>query len=328
MAAPFRSASSLNLDQWETFYRGGALATGPAGADGLYDLEIREAWTQFFASLPAQARLLDVGTGNGVVALIAQDVARQRGAQWWVDATDLARIDPLRDVPDGMRRFAGITFHPGVATESLPFDGESFDAASGHYALEYCDTAKALAEIRRVLKPGADAQFILHHADSVLIRTARRAQADARLLLDELQLYRKLHRVVTMDGATPAGLQDATEALVAAIRELKAALAAAQREQPGAARMLAVALDAVPKLLDARRSKQPREAGAEVDRAEAEIRDGRARVEDLVAHALDEAGIARVADEAARAGFAQIERWPLHHAGANLIGWQLILHRP
>lgn len=318
----------MNLEQWETFYRGGALATGPAGADGLYDLEVREAWAQFFAALPREARLLDVGTGNGVVALIAQDVARTRGASWAIDATDLARIDPLRDVPDGERRYAGITFHPGVATESLPFDAGTFDAVSGHYALEYGDTARALVEIQRVLKPGADAQFILHHADSALLKTARRAQADACLLLDELGIYRKLHQVVSMDGATPVGLQDATEALIAAIRELKKALAEAQRERPGSARMLAVALDAVPKLLDARRKKLPREAAAEVDRAEAEIRDARARVEDLIAHALDEAGIARVVEEARRAGYTQIEHWPLHHAGNNLVGWLLTLHRP
>jgi ubiquinone/menaquinone biosynthesis C-methylase UbiE len=328
MAAVIRSHEPLNLEQWETYYRGGALATGPAGADGLYDLEVREAWTQFFATLPSAARLLDVGTGNGVVALIAQDVARARGARWTIDATDLARIDPARDVPDGTRRFAGITFHPGVATESLPFDAGTFDAVSGHYALEYCDTARALVEIQRVLKPGADAQFILHHADSVLIKTARRVQADASLLLDELAIYRKLHRVVTMDGATPAGLQDATEALIAAIRELKKALAEAQRQQPGSARMLAVALDAVPKLLDARRRQLPREAGTEVDRAEGEIRDARARVDDLVAHALDETGIARVVDEAKRAGYTQIEHWPIQHAGSNLVGWQLTLHRP
>lgn len=318
----------MNLEQWETFYRGGALATGPAGPDGLYDLEVREAWARFFASLPADARLLDVGTGNGVVPLIARSVAEGVGARWEVDATDLARIDPRRDVVDGERRFAGIRFHPGVATESLPFEAATFDAATGHYALEYCDTARALAEVHRVLKPGADAQFILHHADSLLLQTARRAQDDARLLLDELAIYRKLHRVVTMEGAASPALEEATNALLAAIRKVKQALADAQRRQPGSARMLAVALDAIPKLLDMRRRKPAAETGVEVERAESEIAAGRARVDDLVAHALDEQGMARVVDEAARAGFTQIERWPLRHAGTNLVGWQLTLHRP
>lgn len=283
---------------------------------------------QFFDAVPAAARVLDVGTGNGVVALIAREAAARRGANWDIHATDLARIDPKRDVADGERRFAGVAFHAGVATESLPFDAASFDAVSGHYALEYCETARALTELHRVLKPGAEAQFILHHAQSELLKTAHQARADARLLLDQLAIYRKLHRVVTMDSTSAVAINEATDTLVAAIRELKRVFADAQRVQPGSARMLAVALDAVPQLLAARRERSGPAVGIEVDRAEREIQSARLRVDDLIAHALDDAAIARIEREAAQAGFSQIEHWPLHHAGSNLIGWQLTAHRP
>ena len=145
----------MRLEHWETYYRGGMIATGPTGPDRLYDMEVRAAWEEFFASLPLTARVLDIGTGNGVIPLMAVEAAARRGAQWRIDATDLARIDPPRFVPDGAKRFAGVHFHPGVASEKLPFDDASFDAVSGHYALEYSDTAACLNELVRVLRPGA-----------------------------------------------------------------------------------------------------------------------------------------------------------------------------
>jgi ubiquinone/menaquinone biosynthesis C-methylase UbiE len=318
----------VSLEQWETFYQGGALATGPAGEDGLYDQEVRQAWTEFFAALPVDARILDIGTGNGVIVLIAGEVAAARGARWEIHGTDLARIDPLRDVADGARRFAGATFHPGVATERLPFADASFDAVSGHYALEYSDIPAALAQIHRVLKPGGDAQFVLHHVDSALLRTARRSMREADLVLEETRIYRRLHRLVSMDQPPKATMERATDELVAAIRQLKQELALAQAQHPGAGRMLGVALDAVQKLLAARRDGRPEGIGLEVDRAEEEMRAARRRLSDLVGHARSAEDMANIQRDAVAVGFSLVEFTPLDHAVTNLVGWQLLLHRP
>lgn len=316
----------MSVEQWETYYQGGALATGPTGADGRYDLEVHQAWVEFFSTVPDGARLLDIGTGNGVVPLIAKDVAAQRKLRFEIHAADLAQIDPPRHVADGERRFAGIVFHPGVATERLPFDDASFDAVSGHYALEYSVTSKALAQIRRVLKPGSDAQFILHHADSALVKSARGSMQEADLVLKHTKIYRKLHRLVTMDQVKPTITERVTGELVAAIRQLKQALA--ENRNPGGARILSVALDAVQKLLAARRELPPAVAGREVDRAEEEMRAAWHRLNDLVSHARTPEQMQQIQDEAAAAGFTQIECMPQHHAGSNLVGWLLLLHRP
>lgn len=315
----------MNLEQWETYYHGGMIATCPTGPDGGYDLEVREAWVEFFSMLPEGARILDVGTGNGVVALIAAETTKARGRNWEIHATDLARIDPPRHVSDGARRLAGITFHAGVATEHLPFEAESFDAVSGHYALEYTDTAAALAQIHRVLKPGGDAQFILHSTESMLVQSARRSLREAEIVLVETKVYRRLHRLVTMEQATPGATQSATVELRAAIHALKQALE--QARQAGAGRVLSVVLDAVQKLLVARKQTDAHAVGLEVDRAEAELRASVRRLNDLIEHARTAQAMDSIEKEAASAGFSLIERMPQYHAGKNLVGWQLLLHR-
>lgn len=320
------SKQALSLEQWENYYRSGAIATCPTAVDGGYDLEVRQAWVAFFSTLPDGARLLDVGTGNGVIPLIAAETAASLGRRWEIHGSDLARIDPVAQVRDGAKRFAGITFHPGVGTEKLPFEAGHFDAVSGHYALEYTQTAAALAELHRVLKPGGDAQFVVHHADSILLRTAHASLRDSDLVFKETKLYRKLHKLVTMEQATPGVTERATNELRAAIQALKQALPAAR--QAGGGRILTVALDATQKLLEARKTLRPELAGNEVDRAEADLRASTRRLHDLIEHARDAAAMEALQDEANAAGFTAIERLPQYHGGDNLVGWLLMMRRP
>lgn len=316
----------MSQESWETYYRSGAIATCPTAPDGGYDFEVRQAWTEFFSTLRDGARLLDIGTGNGVIPAIAREVATALRRRWDIDATDLARIDPVRDVADGAQRFAGVRFHPGVPTERLPFEAGCFDAVSGHYALEYADTAAAFGEIHRVMKPGAEAQFIVHHADSVLVRAARGSLRESDLVFKETKVFRRLHRLVTMEQVQRGVTDQAAQDLRAAIHALKQGLA--QARQAGGGRVLEVALDAVQKLLAARNRLRPQEAGLEVDRAEADLRSSSRRLHDLLDHARDAGAMAEMEREAATVGFAHIERLPLYHRGANLVGWQLLLHRP
>jgi ubiquinone/menaquinone biosynthesis C-methylase UbiE len=315
----------LSLQQWETYYRGGALSTCPTGPDGGYDQEVREAWVEFFSGLPDGARLLDVGTGNGVVPLIAAETAASLGRTWQIHATDLARIDPVRHVPDGARRFAGITFHPGVATEKLPFEAGSFDAVSAHYAFEYADRDSALAELGRVLKPGGDAQFIVHHAESALVRAALQSLHEAHWLLAEAKIYRRVHKLVTMEGDFGDTAKTTAASLQAAIKELKDGIDIARRR--GGGRVLAVALDAVQKLLELRRSHPAAKVGLEVDRAEAAMRDSVRRLKDLVDHARSDADMGAFEAQARAAGFEVVARTPQFHGGDNLVGWRVRLHK-
>jgi ubiquinone/menaquinone biosynthesis C-methylase UbiE len=324
-----RRYARLSLEQWETYYRGGAISTCPTGPDGGYDLEVRDAWVDFFTALPDGARVLDIGTGNGVVPLIAAETAAANGRSFGIHGADLARIDPVKHVADGARRFAGITFHPGVATEKLPFDAASFDAVSGHYAFEYAEPAAALAAIHRVLKPGGSVQFIVHHAQSALIRSALLSLREAAWLFTENKLYRRLHKVVTMVQTTG----QLTQPAAVAAHELRTSIQALKQSIPharstGGGRVLTVALDAAQKLLAMRQRATPDSTGIEVDRAEQDMRASVRRLNDLVGHARSDEDMATLEALAVEAGFEVVERTPQLHAGNNLVGWRLRLRKP
>jgi SAM-dependent methyltransferase len=315
----------LSLAHWENYFRGGQLATCPTGPDGGYDLELADVWRSFLEPLGERACVVDVATGNGAVLAIAADLSRQRDRGWALHGCDLARIDPVRDVRDGPERFAGVSFHPGVATESLPFADATVDAVCGQYALEYSEAAAALREVARVLKPGGRAQFVLHHAGSKLVNNARVSLAECEQVLVSWDVFARLRQVLAMGGEDAVQRQVAVDDLQRLVRQLKEALVAP--DAPGGGLIMRATLDAVQQLL-AMRSRWPAAAVIpEVARAENEVRASKARLLDLIGRASDVAGMQATIASAQAVDLACTHHAEQFHAGSNLVGWRLVLLR-
>lgn len=313
----------MSLQHWENYYRGGAIVSCPLGPGPGYTQELRNAWVEFFSGLPEGARILDIGTGNGAIALIALETAAAAGRRCEIHGTDLAQIDPARDVRDGARLFTGIRFHAQVATEQLPFEASSFDAVSGQYALEYTIVDQALREIHRVLKPGGQAQFILHHAESIVAQKARETLLQSALVLDETKVFRKLRRHLEAERCSRSAARKTLADLVAALGTL--GQAAGQTDNP---LMLNVTIDAVRKLLAARQQMSPAALDLEIDRFEGNIRASVHRLQDLIRCGQTEAGMQGMSGLALAQGFEVRELALQHHAGDALVGWRLRLTRP
>jgi ubiquinone/menaquinone biosynthesis C-methylase UbiE len=98
--------------------------------------------------LEAGARVLDVGCGTG---LLARWIAERMGPDGSV-----VGIDPLADRIDIARSRGGpVRFEVGQAEDLGAFEDASFDAVSMSAVFHWIsDKAKALAEVRRVLRPG------------------------------------------------------------------------------------------------------------------------------------------------------------------------------
>lgn len=175
---------------WSLFWQADNLqACVPAGADSGV---LEQHWQDFFTALPQPAEILDVGTGNGALALLAH---RSHSGASTVHAIDTAEIDPARFVVDASGDLAAIRFHAGVAMESMPFGNAVFDAVVGQYSLEYSNTALSVPALMRVLRPGGRFQFLLHSAGAVLETRNSRLRRQAQTLLDS-SLFTDLQRLL------------------------------------------------------------------------------------------------------------------------------------
>ncbi len=312
----------MSLQHWENYYRSGALATVPLGSDRSYTKELRDIWVEFFSGLPDGARILDIGTGNGAIALIAGEIAAASGRQYAIHGTDLAQIDPLRDVPGGARLFGGIQFHPGVATEHLPFEAASFDAVSGQYALEYTAIDTSLGEIHRVLKSGGRAQFVLHHAESIVALKARESLRHSALVLEDTIVFRKLRRHLEAERRPGPVARRTWADLAAAVAVLRSAAS-----QSGNPLVLNVTLDAIQQLLSGRQGMSPTALDREVTRVEGDFRASVHRLRDILQYVQTEADMQAMAKLAIARDFEVSGLAAQHHAGQHLVGWRLSLVR-
>lgn len=113
-------------------------------------------------------RVLDCGCGAGELANRIAETAER------VAAFDLSeqsvRLMAARAARAGVKPPGGLV----NVMEKLPFADGTFDAVVGASILHHVDVAASLAEVRRVMKPGARAIFIENQVTNPLLRFARR----------------------------------------------------------------------------------------------------------------------------------------------------------
>ena len=203
--------------EWSVFWRSDQLQSCVCEADEVADDSISAAWRAFFETLPAAARVLDLATGNGILATLAAGVSRSRDDRFEIHGVDAADIDPARFVPSAAGVLNDIRFHPQTQLERLPFADDAFDAVVSQYGIEYSDRSRSLAEATRVLKPGGQFRLLVHAADSVLAERCALQHRQAATIL-ESDLFPSLARMLldiasAESGNSPAEMAAAQQSI-------------------------------------------------------------------------------------------------------------------
>jgi ubiquinone/menaquinone biosynthesis C-methylase UbiE len=152
---------------------------------------------------PARGRILEIGFGTGRNLTHYPPTVRR-----------IEAIDPDLDLDRlSMPRIAHasieVDFHH-LNAEHLPFENERFDTVVSTFTLcSIPDVVHALAEVRRVLKPGGQFLFLEHGRapDAKVVRWQDRLNRTWMPLAGGCHLNRPVHELVAGAGLTPEPVQ-------------------------------------------------------------------------------------------------------------------------
>ncbi|MBO9718421.1 MAG: class I SAM-dependent methyltransferase [Pseudoxanthomonas sp.] len=316
------SGDTARQQAWTAYWSSGRLHSCASTAGDNYTGAIAAFWRGLFGRMELPARVLDLATGNGPLPLL---LAELHGAGVEVDAVDLATVAPAWYDPT---RHRGVRFHPRVRMEALPFADASFDCIVSQFGFEYGDMEVAVAECSRVARPAAHIAFVMHHADSVLVRVGREELEHHARVLGEGGLVAAARGVVPWIARARAGeavdAADAAHARArynAAMQELGAAIA-----NSSAPDLLLEVRETIHGLVMAGRDVQSM-LGA-IDAYASELERARLRTAEMIGHALHASQVERVAAllAAGRPGFV-VECAELRQA-EGVLAWSLVAGPP
>ncbi len=315
------------VPQWSDFWQQGFVTTFGPGMPDNYKGVIADFWSSQFERLGDGARILDIATGNGAVAILAAKTAQKQDKTFHITGCDLAAINPQITASEELQALrTGIHFRSNTACEKLPFDKGAFDFASSQFGLEYCKIPQTLGEIRRVLVPGGKFVAIAHHSDSNLLRAARSEAHVYRAVLKDLNLF---GRVRAYFGALGNPLnQDELRVAINKAKPLSSSVnegvAAMKKRYPDSecARQMLAAINTLAQGAARVQSKQRLRTLAMVSE---DFEMAGKRLEDMVKAGLDGDAIDRLHALTRTSAFSDFSCQPFKEDNGLLAGWHIEL---
>ena len=164
-----------------------------------YDAETSDFWIKQFKLLRAGAAVLDVCSGNGAIALLAQDYSSSNKLGFTVSAIDAAGIDVMavsRRFPEFAQHLQRIDFRGNTRIEDLQNREQSVDLVTSQFGIEYTDWQASAKTIWRLLRRGGYLSLISHAVDSGIVDTMQKHIEEFSLLTSAglFELENKLER--------------------------------------------------------------------------------------------------------------------------------------
>jgi len=165
------------MEHWSKYWQySGVLNSFAEGeASSGYTGALKQHWEAIFAALPNAAAVVDIGTGNGALALLAHDYSKANQKDFNLHGIDAAKIDPaaaLKQTPAVAKKLKAIQFHSEIFIEKAPFKDATVDAYVSQFGFEYADRKQALKVILASLKEKGSAHFMVHNAQSGLVKNS------------------------------------------------------------------------------------------------------------------------------------------------------------
>ena len=168
-----------------------------------------EFWRDFFAGIEGPVRLVDVGTGNGLIPLLATRCLGNRATIYGIDAAQIH--------PEATRHheLAGVELMSGVVAEQLPFDSSSINVLTAQFALEYSDIPSSLDEALRVLAPEGRIALVMHAHDSQISAVSRAQLGQMEWLRRPGGFLDSAHSMIqVIESRRTTGLDDGSHVVV------------------------------------------------------------------------------------------------------------------
>lgn len=313
-------------ERWNRYWEHGFVTSCSGAFSGNYEGTLKAVWERFVAECPPGSRVLDLCTGNGAIAMIANQIGRSRDLSLEIHAIDSATIRPLDTVRQDRDLLEGICFHSETPAESTPFPDSFFHAITGQYAFEYTDEAGCIAELARIAAPGCRLQLVIHHTGSVVIETSREELSNGALIMEQTRVFDLAEALIKRVGAarttaekqalsTDPEAESGRQALNTAVESLSRAAGTSPHPE-----LLQLALDRIARAYRALGSG-PAEALGRLAAGREEIHANLARLQDLMGAARSPDDIARIVDGLEQAGFLVQKPQELRHDGVPLMGW-------
>lgn len=319
---------------WDRYWQYDRLASCMDGSNrSTYDDRMAPAWRDFFHELPDQARILDLCTGNGAIAVLASELSRLKSKRFHVTGIDFADIDPKRFVTKHVEDLQAIEFIAKVNAESLPFSTASQDAVVSQYGIEYTDIGRSFGEAVRVLAPHGRLRFGMHAAEGSVVASTHLAIADANFLLEEIDLPGRARRcfeaVIAIERRTGQPDPRAQARAAKCFAEFRDAIerAAGHVGRATDKEMIEVSGGVLFHAYQNRHSFELAPLLDKVEEVRSEINAHRERQLALVRVAMTAGAVADLTDRLLQLGWLDV-RWTEQRSGEKLIGYTVEGRKP
>ena len=170
----------MNFQQWSRYWHSGQLTSLPQDFAENYDGEILSYWSDAFSLLKNEASVLDVCTGNGAIAILAQQYSDTHARSLNVMAIDAAEIDSESIEsrhPALGPALSAISFQSGINLETMDLS-KQFDLVTSQYGVEYTNWQKSAESIARHLKTGGHFQMMTHAPNTDITKYMKQERQD------------------------------------------------------------------------------------------------------------------------------------------------------